>query len=64
MDKNFSGVDLNRVIKGRDTDALVSSLSDEDKKLLNSLLNDEAKRKEFLSSKEAKAIMSSLFRGR
>ncbi len=64
MDKNFSGEGLNKVIKNKDTDALISSLNDEDKKLLNTLLNDEVKRKEFLSSKEARAIIGSLFKSR
>ena len=64
MDKKVSREQINRAIKNNDAASLVSALSDEDKKLLDTLLKDEKARKEFLSSKEAGAIISALFKGR
>lgn len=64
MDKKLSQEQLNKAIKSGDAATLISSLSDEDKRLLDTLLNDEKARKSFLSSKEAGAIISSLFKGR
>ena len=64
MNKNFSAESVQKIIKNKDTDALISALSDEDRKLLDSLLQDENKRKEFLSSKKAQAIISTIFKGR
>ena len=66
ISKNISNQDLKGEIKEainkKDTAALLSSLSDEDKKLLNALLKDEKARKEFLSSDEARKIISALFK--
>lgn len=64
MDKNISGESIRKAIKSRDADTLISALSDDEKKLLNSLLKDEQKRREFLSSSKAQNIMSELFRQR
>ena len=68
MNKNFAdkkiSSEMKNAIKNKDAASLISNLNSEDKKLLDSLLNDEKKRKEFLSSPEAKAIISSLFKGR
>ncbi|MBQ5910700.1 MAG: hypothetical protein IIW94_01660 [Clostridia bacterium] len=68
MNKNFSGKNISgemkNAIKNADTASLMSSLSAEDKKVLDTLLNDDARRQEFLSSPEAKAIISALFKGR
>ena len=65
MDKSFTSENnMKKIIKNKDTDALVSQLSAEDKQLLETLLRDEDKRREFLSSKKAQSIISSLFKGR
>lgn len=68
MNKNFANKkisnEMKNAIKNKDAASLMSNLNAEDKKLLDTLLNDEKKRKEFLSSPEAKAIISSLFKGR
>ena len=65
MDKSFTSENnMKKILKNKDTDALVSQLSAEDKQLLETLLRDEDKRREFLSSKKAQSIISSLFKGR
>ena len=68
MNKNFAdkkiSSEMKNSIKNKDAASLMSALNAEDKKLLDTLLNDEKKRKEFLSSPEAKAIISALFKGR
>lgn len=68
MNKNFSpdnmSDDIKNAIKKNDTSALLSSLSDEDKKLFNALLKDEKARNEFLSSPQAKILLSTLLKGR
>ncbi len=62
-DKNFND-DIKDAINKKDTAALLSSLSDEDKKLLDTLLKDEKAREEFLSSSDARKIISALFGSR
>lgn len=68
MDKSFSSEnmssDIKNAIKKKDAQSLLSSLNDEDKKLLDSLLKDEKARNEFLSSPEARMLFSTLFKGR
>ena len=64
MDKNFSDKSISKAIKNKDTDTLIAALSEDEKKLLNTLLNDESKRREFLSSKRAQSIISNLFKDR
>ena len=62
-DKNFND-DIKDAINKKDTAALLSSLSDEDKKLLDTLLMDNKAREEFLSSSDARKIISALFGSR
>lgn len=62
-DKNFND-DIKDAINKKDTAALLSSLSDEDKKLLDTLLKDNKAREEFLSSSDARKIISALFGSR
>lgn len=68
MNKNFSDKDINgkikNAIKNKDASTLLSSLSENDKKLFDSLLRDEKARNEILSSPEAHAIITALFGGR
>lgn len=62
-DKNFND-DIKEAINKKDTAALLSSLSNEDKKLLDTLLKDDKAREEFLSSGNARKIISALFGSR
>lgn len=62
-DKNFND-DIKDAINKKDTAALLSALSDEDKKLLDTLLKDNKAREEFLSSSDARKIISALFGSR
>ena len=62
-DKNFND-DIKEAINKKDTAALLSSLSNEDKKLLDTLLKDDKAREEFLSSSNARKIISALFGSR
>ena len=62
-DKNFND-DNKDAINKKDTAALLSALSDEDKKLLDTLLKDNKAREEFLSSSDARKIISALFGSR
>lgn len=68
INKNTSNNDFNEKIKkatgGKDTAAMLSSLNYEERKLLDTLLKDEKARQEFLSSAEAKKIISMLFGSR
>lgn len=68
INKNASNNDFNEKIKkatgGKDTAAMLSSLNYEERKLLDTLLKDEKARQEFLSSAEAKKIISMLFGSR
>jgi len=48
----------------KDTSALLSSLNAEERRLLDKLMSDEKARQEFLSSAEAKKIISKLFGSR
>ena len=64
MDKNFSDKSISKAIKNKDTDTLIAALSEDEKKLLNTLLKDESKRREFLSSEKAQSIISNLFKDR
>ena len=50
-DKNFND-DIKEAINKKDTAALLSSLSNEDKKLLDTLLKDDKAREEFLKQLE------------
>ena len=65
INKNFIDKNLNNEIKkavnNKDAAALLSSLNSEDKKLLDTLLKDEKAREKFLSSSEARKIISALF---
>lgn len=62
-DKNFND-NIKDAINKKDTAALLSALSDEDKKLLDTLLKDNKAREEFLSSSDARKIISALFGSR
>lgn len=64
MDKNISDKSISKAIKNKDADTLIAALSDDEKKLLSTLLKDESKRREFLSSKGAQNIISNLFKDR
>lgn len=62
-DKNYKD-EIKDAINKKDTAALLSSLSDQDKKLLDTLLKDDKAREEFLSSSDARKIISALFGSR
>ena len=64
MDKNISDKSISKAIKNKDADTLIAALSDDEKKLLSTLLKDESKRREFLSSSNAQNIISNLFKDR
>ena len=50
--------------KKGDVNSLISGLSDKDKQLLSRLMEDKTARENFLSSDEAKRIISELMNGR
>lgn len=56
--------DLLKAAKNGDVNSLISGLSDKDKQLLSRLMEDKTARENFLSSDEAKRIISELMNGR
>ncbi len=56
--------DLLKAAKKGDVNSLISGLSDKDKQLLSRLMEDKTARENFLSSDEAKRIISELMNGR
>lgn len=64
MSDTFQKGEIKKAIENKDASVLLSMLSDQDKKLLDSLLSNEKEREAFLSSKDAKTIISNLFKGR
>lgn len=56
--------DLLKAAKNGDVNSLISGLSDKDKQLLGRLMEDKAARESFLSSDDAKRIISELMNGR
>lgn len=63
-EEQFLNDNLKEAIKRKDKDALINSLSNEDKKKLNSVLGDKKALEEALKSPEAKAIMKAFFGGK
>ena len=55
---------LSDAVKRKDKDALINSLSKEDREKLNSVLNDKSALNAALKSPEAKAIIKALFGGK
>lgn len=55
---------LKAAVKRKDKDALLNSLSDEEREKLNSVLSDKNALEAALKSPEAKAIMKALFGGK
>jgi len=64
-----SGSDLDRkaladAVKKKDKNGLINSLSDEDKKKLNSVLNNKQALSDAINSPEARALIKALFGGK
>lgn len=65
INKNkFFNPTISDAIKKKDTDALIGSLSAEDRQKLNAVLNDKEALSEALKSPEAMAIIKALFGGK
>ena len=56
--------DISEAAKKGDKDALINSLSSEDRNKLNQVLNDKKALSDILRSPEAKALIKSLFGGK
>lgn len=61
---NTNRESINEAIKKGDKNALVNTLSKEDREKLNSILNDKKAISDILKSPEAKAIIKNFFGGK
>lgn len=68
INKNTSNNDfaekIKKAVNCKDADAMIATLGTEERKLFDKLLKDDKARQEFLSSDEAKKIISALFGSR